>query len=288
LQNEDSRKAEIGSDKPGGLRTKLRAIRWISQLGFLALFLIIVTGTVCTVSIGKGLTISEPFGVLQVIFAGSTSSQFLSVMSGTLLIGVVLFVAIVILLGRAFCAWACPVGTTIDVVDAGLQRLKFKPFFTRNPRKEGASSTNLLRSGMNKYAVMAAGLTGSALFRFPAWCAFCPIGTLCRGAASGAELALGAEILTVPAVGAMSFGEKRFWCRYLCPVGGALTVLSRLNPFIKPRIRQGAGRHRDCGACRTICPEGIDICNEKSFAKCTKCFDCYTKCPFGSVKISLV
>jgi ferredoxin-type protein NapH len=270
----------------GGLRSSIRTIRWISQLGFLALFLIVITGTVCTTILGRGVAISEPFGVLQAVFAGRMSGQSFSLMTSTLLIGVVIFVTIVILVGRAFCAWACPVGTTIDVIDSGLQRLRFKPFFTRNQNKDDSRPDGLLRNGMNKYAVMAAGLTGSALLRFPAWCAFCPIGTICRGAAAGAELAVGAEILAVPAVGAMSLAEKRFWCRYLCPVGGMLTLLSRLNPFIKPRIRKSA-RRQDCGACKTICPEGINICSEKSFARCTKCFECYTKCPFGSVTIGL-
>jgi len=85
-------------------------------------------------------------------------------------------------------------------------------------------------------------------------------------------------------VGAMSLGEKRFWCRYLCPVGGLLTIVSRLNPFLKPKVQHDAN-HRNCGACATICPEGINICKEKTFARCTKCFDCYSKCPFGVVHI---
>jgi ferredoxin-type protein NapH len=285
MQAENESKPATGSVRPRGLRTKIRTIRWISQLVFLLLFLFVITGTVCTLILRKGIAISEPFGVLQSIFAGSTS--ILSLSNMTLVIGALIFVGIVVLVGRAFCAWACPVGTTIDAIDTVLQRLKFKPFLTRHSRQQNPNSNSILRNGMNKYAVMAAGLTGSALFKFPVWCAFCPIGTLCRGAIRGAELAVGAEILTVPAVGVMSLGQKRFWCRYLCPVGGGLTLLSRLNPFIKPKVASDAS-HRNCGACKTVCPEGIDICNEKSFARCTKCFDCYTKCPFGSVKIGLI
>jgi len=269
-----------------GIATQIRKIRWASQLGFLALFLVLTTGAICTIVLGRGFAISEPLGVLQLIFSQALPTMSLSSITTTLIIGGAIFVATTLLVGRAFCAWACPVGTVIDAVDSGLEKLKFKPFLTRhNPFAGTGNSHALIRNGTSKYAVMVAGLTGSALFRFPVWCTFCPIGTICRGAIAGQELAVGAEILSVPAVGAMSLGEKRFWCKYLCPVGGFLTLLSKYNIFIKPRMRDA--RHRNCGLCTTICPEGINLCEEKSYARCTKCLDCYTKCPSGVVKVDL-
>lgn len=282
-------KSKRSSSGTRRLRSRIRAVRWISQIGFLILFIFLVTGTVCTIIAAKGLAISEPLGVLQLVFAHGVSTAPFATMAMTLVIGFGIFVGITILLGRAFCAWACPMGTAIDAADSALQKLKFRPFFARRSgSKDDETSTSLLRNGMNRYAVLGAVLTGSAAFKFPVWCVVCPIGTLCRGVASEAEFAIGSKLLAIPlAVGAMSVGEKRFWCRYLCPVGGFLVLLSKLNPFIKPRIRKDA-LHRDCGACKSICPEGIDICNEKSFARCTKCLDCFTKCPFGSVKIALV
>jgi ferredoxin-type protein NapH len=268
------------------LRAKIRTLRWVSQIAFLAVWLFLITGVVCTVILGPGFTVSEPLGVLQLILARGVVGTAFSRLSMTLVVGVALFIGVTVLLGRAFCAWSCPLGTIIDLVDRAIQKLKFKPFFSR--RNLGTDrSLGILRNGMNKYAVLASALAGSALFRSPVWCSLCPIGTLCRGAIAGAELSVGAELLTVPAVGAMSLGEKRFWCRYLCPVGGFLTIVSKLNPFLKPRVSHDAS-HRNCGACTTLCPEGINICEEKSFARCTKCFDCYAKCPLGVIRVDFL
>ena len=256
----------------------------MSQASFLVLFLLLTTGTVCSVLVSEGIAISEPLGAIQFVFASISETASLSE-ARTLIVGSVVFLGTVILLGRAFCAWACPLGTAIDAVDVAIGRFKFKPYLERGLKRETRSG--IIRSGASKYAVLLSVLTGSALLKYPAWCALCPIGTLCRGVVAGAEIAVGTQFLAVPLVGALSMGRKRFWCRYLCPVGGLLTLLSRLNPFIKPKIRRDA-QHRDCGACQAICPEGIDICNERSFAKCTKCLECYARCPFGAVSIALM
>lgn len=272
-------------NRPVGLRTRIRTIRWISQIAFLAVWLILVSGAVCTAIVGSSFAVSEPLGVIQLILARGADGTVLG-LSMTLLVGSVLFIGVTMLLGRAFCAWSCPLGTIIDLIDKSLQKLKFRPFFTRRTQSKDNSS-GIVRNSVNRYAVLASALTGAAVFRSPVWCSLCPIGTLCRGAIAGAEVAVGAELLTVPAVGAMSLGEKRFWCKYLCPVGGLLVLVSKLNPFLKPRVQHDAP-HWDCGACTTLCPEGINVCQEKSFARCTKCFDCYAKCPFGVVRVGFL
>jgi ferredoxin-type protein NapH len=263
----------------------MRTIRWISQITFLAVWLFLVTGVVCTTILGPGFAVSEPLGGLQLILTRGTVGTALSGLSITVLAGMGLFIGVTLLLGRAFCAWSCPLGTIIDLVDRTIQKLSFKPFITRRSSRKDGSDT--VRYEMNKYAVLASALIGSALFRFPVWCSLCPIGTLCRGAVAGAELSVGAELLTVPSAAAMSLGEKRFWCRYVCPVGGLLAIVSRLNPFLKPKVRLESSQ-RNCNVCATLCPEGINLCQDKSFAKCTKCFDCYAKCPYRAVRIAFL
>ena len=270
-------------DGAGRLRGKIRTIRWFSQIAFLAIWLYLLTGIVCTALLGPGYAISEPLGVLQLLLAQASTGALHADSTITILLGATLFVIVTLLLGRAFCAWSCPLGTIIDLIDRTLQRLKFKPVFTR--RQPAERSGSIFRNEMNKYAILASAVAGSALFRSPVWCSICPIGTLCRGAIAGAELSVGAELLTLPTVGVMSLGEKRFWCRYLCPVGGLLTIISKFNPFLRPKIQSEL--RQDCGSCASICPEGIDICREKSFTRCTKCFDCYDKCPFGAVRVGL-
>jgi polyferredoxin len=269
-----------------GITSRIRTIRWASQLGFLVLFLFLTTGAVCAVVIGRGFAIPEPLGILQLVFGQVLANRSLSFITTTVIIGLAVFVGATLLVGKAFCSWACPVGTVIDLVDSGIERSKFKPFFARRTHFNGINNSNgLIRNGMSKYAVLGSTLAGSALLNTPIWCAFCPIGTICRGAIAGPELTIGAEILTVPAVAGMGLAEKRFWCKYLCPVGGLLTLLGKYSVFIKPRLRNG--RRLNCGLCPTICPEGINLCQEESYARCSKCLDCYTKCPSGAVKIDL-
>src|SRR5208283_54535 len=160
----------VEKPKVNGILTHIRKIRWASQLGFLALFLFLTTGTVCTVVLGKGLAIAEPLGVLQLIFTQALKPNMsFSFITTSIIIGTAIFVGITVLFGRAFCAWACPIGTVIDAVDTGLEKVNFKPFFTRHNPFAGNKQDGLVRNGTTKFAFLGATLAGSALFKAPVW-----------------------------------------------------------------------------------------------------------------------
>jgi len=72
----------------------------------------------------------------------------------------------------------------------------------------------------------------------------------------------------------------RFWCRYLCPLGGGLGLLSKVAIF----RRKVATECKGCTLCTDICPTGT-IDPAKDYAsdpsECTMCLNCLEVCPRG-------
>jgi polyferredoxin/Pyruvate/2-oxoacid:ferredoxin oxidoreductase delta subunit len=70
----------------------------------------------------------------------------------------------------------------------------------------------------------------------------------------------------------------RFWCRYLCPLGGLLGLISKLAIF----QRKVGGDCRECGLCSRRCPTGTIQPGpgyESDPAECIMCLDCLRECP---------
>ncbi len=203
--------------------------------------------------------------------------------------GVAVVVLSVILLGRVFCAWVCP---------ASLVRRLLRGKATLQVKRQAAQNGATTWSRYSPYAVLGGVLFASFLFRFPVFCFFCPVGLV-----FGSIFAVmrffspepqNLELVLFPVLLGLELLVLKSWCRSICPLGALLSIIGSLNRFFRPAIKQQTclvSKGINCQACRNACPEGIDLRNQKSvwsLSGCTKCLECYDKCPARAIKIAVL
>ncbi|MGB4248686.1 MAG: 4Fe-4S binding protein, partial [Pseudohongiellaceae bacterium] len=66
---------------------------------------------------------------------------------------------------------------------------------------------------------------------------------------------------------------ERFYCRYVCPLGAALGVMSLLSPLRIKRVPQCTL----CKVCESACPTGAIRREKIDFKECVRCDVCETK-----------
>jgi ferredoxin-type protein NapH len=101
------------------------------------------------------------------------------------------------------------------------------------------------------------------------------------------------ELLLFPAVLGLELLVLKNWCRTICPLGALLSIVSRLNPFLRPAVEREVcltSQGINCRACLRACPEGIhlpDATDGLAPYDCTKCLECYERCPTKAIRIGL-
>jgi ferredoxin-type protein NapH len=172
------------------------------------------------------------------------------------------------------------------------------------------------KNGAVANGVLVSALVGSAVFRFPVFCTICPIGITTTGmfhlkaltSVTGRMMPILVELWAIPAVAILaSLREKRYWCRKICPVGASLNIAGSFSPLIRPTVKPekcvmkecpktcedyhldycGACRQMDQKRCERVCPQGINLLDNGSLAKCTKCLECYVQCEHDAVDVKL-
>ena len=215
-------------------KTRIKWIRHATQIILFVLFVFVITGSICSFFVGA-FSISCPTGMLQVL---ASSRALLPVV----LIGGLVMLVISCFLGRFFCSWVCPVGTVLEGFGS----------ITPKYGKLGWLS----RRG-NKYAILGGAIIGAAAAQTPVFCPICPIGSICRGALKNFEGAnIGAAFASVPIVMGLELGEKRTWCRYLCPVGAVYSLVDKVSLH---QVRLQTFKCVECERCEIYCPMGLDI-----------------------------
>ena len=224
------------------VKGRLRANKWLllrrlSQFGILALFLL---GPLAGIWIVKGnlnysytldlLPLTDPYVALQAAMTGHFPEKL-----G--LIGLAIIVIVYLLVGgRAYCSWVCPVNPVTDAAGWLRDRFGIK------------GSVHLSRN--TRYWILGMTLAGSAATGVVLWELINPVSMLHRGLIFG----LGAAWTVVVAVFLFDlFVMSRGWCGRLCPVGAFYSLLGRWSP-----VRVSAPQRSDCNDCMDcfeVCPE---------------------------------
>jgi len=244
--------------------SRLQILRRISQVSAMVFF----TGT-----------FALAFNGFQVLYTSLINQEFGLAKLGMFLVPLGIVIILSLIFGRIFCGWFCAFGAFTDLIHQLFKKL-FKINFQVNPLLD-----SILKYA--KYLILALiiGLVWT-LNRIPAelftpWTAFAQLGELFSG-----YFVLSFSFLTLilAIVGAVFI--ERFYCRYLCPLGAILALLSKISAvkLTKPDIQCHL-----CKRCGATCPMGINLNNAATVAdgECIRCLECVTACPRQNLRVSL-
>ena len=216
-------------------------LRRASQLAILALFLAgpwlgawIVKGNLAYSYTLGVLPLTDPYVLLQSLLAGHVPEKLA-------LVGVAIVVAFYLLVGgRVYCSWVCPLNLVTDLADWLRERLGIKG---------GAHVSRAARFWILGLTLVMAAATGMIV-----WELVNPVSILHRGLFFG----LGAAWMAVAGVFLLDlFVMNRGWCGHLCPVGAFYSLLGRASPVRVSAVRRAACD--DCNDCFVVCPEPLVI-----------------------------
>lgn len=212
-------------------------LRRLSQLGILALFLI---GPLAGVWIVKGnLNFSYTLGVLPLTdaFVGAQTLATGHLPEKLGLIGLAIVLVFYLLVGgRSYCAWVCPINPVTDAAHWLRTRLGIQ--------------TSAHVSSKTRFWLLGMSLLLSAVTGTLAWELINPISMLHRGLIFG----MGAAWMIVLTVFLFDlFVMKRGWCGHLCPAGAAYSLLGRASVVRVTAAKREACN--DCMDCYHVCPE---------------------------------
>ncbi len=231
----------------------------ISNIGF---YRVLKSGFVCPFLYCHGCPFAAfgcPIGVLQQFVVDGRFPFFAVGSLGTY--GVIF--------GRAFCGWACPLGTLHDMLSPTTRRSEVK---TRN-------------RWYVKYVILLFTLVLAWFSLDTVFCKFCPSGSLFAAVPfrllypGSAEFGLFFYIhmFTLVLTIVLAFGISRFWCRYLCPMGAVAGAFNKVGMLT---IRLDEEKCKKCRVCLDVCVMGITEMEEvASSTDCLLCGRCVEACP---------
>ena len=251
--------------------------RRITQISVMILYVIanvyginFLTGNLSSSLLLNTVPLSDPYAVLQMAVAGAIIS--VDILLGAFIISIFYL----IVGGRAFCSWVCPVNMITDL--ANYLRRKFG--FNQIQKKQPASR-NI------RYWVIAISFVISFFMGIAAFELISPISMIHRGIIFG--LGFGWAAMLVIFLFDL-FVLKNGWCGHICPLGGFYSLVGRFSLI---RVHHNADNCTACMKCKEVCPENqvLHMVTKTSIpvlsGECTNCGRCVEVCDDDALNFSI-
>lgn len=192
------------------------------------------------------------------------------------------FLGMSFLLRKSFCSWLCPVGTLSEYLWK-LGRRTFRRNFAL-PRFLDISLRGLkyVLLGLFVYVIVKMDADAIAGFLMSPYGLIADVKMLNFFRFMGTTAAIVIIALVV-----LSVFVQNFWCRFLCPYGALMGLVSVFSPA---KIRRIESACIDCAKCAKACPSllPVDKLVQIRSAECTACMECVAVCPAeGALQLAL-
>jgi ferredoxin-type protein NapH len=262
------------------VRLRFAIARRVAQFGTLLLFFgtahwgwtiagrPLLQGNLSAASLAGTVPLADPFAVLQMLATGHLLLPEVWIGAAIVLVGWLM------LGGRTFCAWACPLNVVTDAAAWLRERLGLRDLLNIPPT--------------TRYAVLALAIGLSVLTGVAAFEWVSPIGMLHRALIYGSLFGL----VAVAGVLLLDLAVLRHgWCGHLCPLGAFWSLAGRAGVV---KVRFDAASCTRCGDCVKACPEprvlNLNRAGERGVidgGECTNCGRCVAICPEESLSFGI-
>ncbi len=181
-----------------------------------------------------------------------------------------------LLLKKAFCSWLCPVGTFAEFLARLSHRVIGRRLKLPNWLDYPLMSLKYLLLLFFGYAIFVT-MTSKEVSAFlvTPYNKVADIKMLYFFSHLSPTSLWTISILTV-----LSFILPYFWCRYLCPYGALIGMVSL---FSLNKVNRSPADCTSCGKCAAVCPSflAVDLKSTIHSVECTGCLECVENCPEG-------